>query len=129
MIDEMKPCCKWTDDCQGKKDYDGRLLSVSTRYWPGVGGGAMTFDTRTGFIGEAPYGQRPSATAAIVLNYGEPDQYGYGDSIDLAKADFEADTEAEVKSQVEAWVQKQFDDIRRLLASHYANPPEHKREG
>ena len=25
---------KWKEDCQGKRDYDGALLSVSTRAWP-----------------------------------------------------------------------------------------------
>ena len=29
---------KWTNDCQGKKDYDGPILEVSTRYWPRGGG-------------------------------------------------------------------------------------------
>ena len=31
---QFKLVARWTDDCQGKKDFDGRLLSYSTRYWP-----------------------------------------------------------------------------------------------
>lgn len=38
----MKIDAKWTPDCQGKKDYDGQILSISTRYWPS-GGGFATF--------------------------------------------------------------------------------------
>lgn len=112
----MKPCVAWTNDCQGKKDYDGRLLSISTRYWPGPGGGgATTFDSRTGEFGTAPYGPRPKAHAAIHLNHDEPDQYGYGDYAIWREADFEAETEAEVKALVERWVQDRFDEVRALL--------------
>ena len=25
---------EWTDDCQGKKDYDGDVLAITTRCWP-----------------------------------------------------------------------------------------------
>ena len=35
----MQPYAMWTDDCQGKKDYDGNMVSISTRYWPGPSGG------------------------------------------------------------------------------------------
>ena len=34
----MNVPAKWTDDCQGKKDYDGKILCLSTRYWPRGGG-------------------------------------------------------------------------------------------
>lgn len=120
MGEQLVPCAKWQDDCQGKKDYDGRLISISTRYWPGPdGGSAMTFDSATGQIGEAPYGSKPSAKASILLNHGEPDQYGYGDYTDLAEAEFEGDTEADVKAKVEVWVLEQFNVIHKLIADHY----------
>lgn len=91
------PCAKWTDDCQGKKDYDGRLLSISTRYWP------------TG------YSAQPSAHTAIHINWGEPDQYGYGDYTVLRSAEFTAQTEDEVKTLVEAWVKEQMTNIVKKL--------------
>lgn len=25
---------KWTNDCQGKMDYDGEVVSINTRLWP-----------------------------------------------------------------------------------------------
>lgn len=121
MTQDFEPCAAWTPDCQGKWDYDGRLLSISTRYYPGPeGGGAMTFDTATSAFGTLPYGPRPHAHAAIHLNHGEPDRYGYGDYLVLREAEFDADTEAEVKALVEAWVTAQVNDIARLLAR--ANP-------
>jgi hypothetical protein len=49
MTDEYKEAIeegiggiKWRNDCQGKKDYDGRIVHVSSRYWP-RGGGYFTF--------------------------------------------------------------------------------------
>lgn len=96
---DMKPCAAWSDDYGGKQDYDGRLLSISTRYWPG-------FKSRDG---------RPSAKASIVLNHGEPDQYGFNDYAVWREREFSAETEAEVKAAVEAWVQEQFDEVRSLL--------------
>lgn len=29
---------RWTDDCQGKKDFDGTIIDISSRYWPRGGG-------------------------------------------------------------------------------------------
>ena len=112
----LRPCAKWTPDCQGKQDYDGRLLSISVRYWPGPdGGGGMTFDAATGVIGSAPYGHEPSAHAAIVLNHGEPDEYGYGEEATWREKAFSGPTEAAVKTMVEDWVRGQFNELRRLL--------------
>lgn len=115
-MDMIEPCAAWSDDCQGKKDYDGRLLSISTRYWPGPsGGGCMTFDTSTGQIGTAAYGPKPRANAAIVINHGAPDQNGCGDYTELCEAEFSGDTEAEVKAKVEAWVKEKANAIVAVL--------------
>lgn len=113
---DLRPCAEWTPDCHGKQDYDGRLLSISVRYWPGPeGGGAMTFDTATRVIGTAPYGQEPSAHAAIVLNHGQPDEYGYGEEVPWREKEFSGPTEDAVKAMVEDWVRGQFNEVRRLL--------------
>lgn len=112
----MRPCAKWTDDCQGKKDYDGRLIDISTRYWP-RGGGFSKYDTLTGQWEEndARPGIKPSAAASILLRHGEPDEHGYGEYEDLVEQRFEAETEAEVKALVEAWVQARFDEVAATL--------------
>jgi hypothetical protein len=120
MIEPLKPltpCAKWKNDCQGKKDYDGRLLSISARYWP-AGGGFHVFDGSDFRLSTHP-DIKPSAAASIVLNYGEPDENGYGDSLTITRQYFEADTEAEVKSQVEAWGRARFDEIGGMLVEKY----------
>jgi hypothetical protein len=112
----MQPCAAWSNDCQGKKDYDGRLLDISTRYWPGpAGGGTMTFNSANGEIETLPYGPRPSATSSILLRHGAPDENGYGDYLVWRSADFEGETEADVKSKVEAWVAQQMADVISAL--------------
>lgn len=114
----LTPCAKWTPDCQGKQDYDGRLISISTRYWP-QGGGFYVLTPRRVEGNEARPEIRPSATASILLNYGKPDEFGFGEYITLAERGFEADTEADTKALVEAWVTEQFASISRLVATHY----------
>ena len=112
----MQPCAAWSDDCQGKKDYDGRLLDISTRYWPGpAGGGSMTFNTGAQEFGARPYGPKPSAKSSILLRHGEPDEYGYGDYLVWREQEFEADTEADVKAKVETWVAQQMVDVIAAL--------------
>jgi hypothetical protein len=101
------PCAQWTDDCQGKKNYDGRLLSISTSYRPA----------------ELSKDNRPSARSSIHLDHGKPDSYGYGYYLNVAEQEFVADTEAEVKAAVEVWVQAQFDRIVRLLGMDQGTAP------
>ena len=110
-----RPCAKWTPDCQGKWDYDGRLISISCRYWP-RGGGSMVFANGQEQLLDRLI--KPSATASILLNHSEPDECGYGESRELATADFEAETEAEVKTQVEAWVACQFQGVVQAVNDH-----------
>lgn len=98
------PCAKWTPDCQGKWDYDGPLISISCRYWP-RGGGFWVFGG-----GQLPE-ILPSAVASIHLNHGTPDENDDSDYSELAKQEFEADTEAEVKAQVEAWVAEKVQQV------------------
>jgi hypothetical protein len=118
---ERTPCATWTPDCQGKQDYDGRLISISTRYWP-RGGGMFFFSTSEPGKGLRQINDmaiKPSAHAAISLNFGEPDENGFGDYLDIVEQRFEGDTEAEVKVQVERWVKERFDEISVILMNHY----------
>lgn len=117
----MKLAANWTNDCQGKKDFDGSIVRISTRYWP-RGGGVSIWDGRD-FRTNSDQTIRPSATAAIVLCHGEPREGSpYGDYTDLAEREFSGDTFEEVAQQVEVWGQEQFDKIRNLLASAFASP-------
>ena len=123
----LRACARWINDCQGKKSYNGRLISISTRYWPGAssGEGSLVFDNtpkvppRDIKFETLPYGRNPSAHSSIVLNCGEPDEDGYGEEQELVEKKFEAETEAEVKAQVEAWVHEQFIQIHLVLTNHF----------
>lgn len=114
----MTPSATWTDDCQGKKDYDGPLLSICTRYWPSAqeqaAGNHVNLLTPAGNWVSHPYESsgRPSATASIILNHGDPELQAY---TTWREQDFVADTQEEVKRQVEEWVQEQFNTICWLL--------------
>lgn len=89
----MKLYAQWMPDCQGKQDFDGPLISVSTRYWPDF-----------------------TAHSSIILRLGpkQPNDGG-GDYLVWRDRKFSGDTEAEVKSQVEAWAKMQMEDIVGLL--------------
>lgn len=115
---------QWRDDCQGKKDYDGEILSISSRYWP-RGGGMDIFDFDTPELGLQGNDMRPevkpSAHSSLMLRYKDSD--GDGDDLTLAEAEFEAETQEEVQAQVEAWAQKQMDRAVALLRNEF-NPKE-----
>lgn len=114
LISQLKLSAKWTDDCQGKKDYDANIIELSTRYWPS-GGGFTLLNANTGEWQEnedRPY-IKPSAKANIIIRHGN------NNYIDLATFEVEANTEEEVKAAVEKWAAKQFEDITSLLITHY----------
>lgn len=116
----MKLNAKWTNDCQGKQDYDGDILSISTRYYPGPGGGGF-LAVETGPEGAKmwtePYGPRPQAHSSLLLWDLDSDE----DGKELAEASFEADTEAEVKAQVEAWAQEQMGRAVKALLAEFSD--------
>jgi hypothetical protein len=110
----VKPNIEWTPDCSGKWDYDGHIISISTRYWPAGGG----FHVSNGgvFVDSAEIFPhiKPSAHARIVLRCA-----GYDESLDLIGKEFEAGTEAEVKAQVESWVQEQFERVAAAMQAEF----------
>jgi hypothetical protein len=115
---QIKPYAMWTSDCQGKQDFDGPILSVSTRYWPGPEGGSALC-VSGGAVTKVPYAPTPSAHSSILLSLGPREEDdGGGHYLVWREANFEAHTEAEVKSKVEAWVKLQLDDIVRLILSN-----------
>jgi hypothetical protein len=109
---------QWTNDCQGKKDFDGALVMLSTRYWPRGGGfsvllpGAREF-VDSGTLNDSP----PSAHATIYL--GSTANEFYGDAVELIDVHVEAGTEDLVKAQVEAWAAEQFQRIGRALRREF----------
>ena len=75
----------WQYDCCGKWDYDCNLVFLSSRYWPGVGGGT------------------PSAVASILI--GDPKNGPYEHMI---REEFTGETEKEVMGRVEAAIRREF---------------------
>lgn len=97
---------RWTDDCQGKKDFDGEIIKVSTRYWP-AGGGFHLLDSN-GFQGNESRPEiKPSAKSGIFLN----DE----DETELASREFEGETEDDVMRQVETWVNEHSSRIMKVV--------------
>lgn len=116
FIKNFAPCAMWSSDCQGKKDYDGRFLSISCRYYPGKDqpGGSLVSDG--GKFTTLPYGDKPSAYVGIVLNHGTPDEPdGYQDYIKLVEAEITGEDEADTKAKVEAWVVERCREILTVL--------------
>ena len=118
---DMGPAARWTPDCQGKWDYDGRLISISTLYWP-QGGGYHISDGKGDFrpsIEMYPL-VRPSAHSSIHINCGEPDENGFNSPYaHLVEKDFEADTQGEVRAAVEQWVAEQYARIVKCVLVEY----------
>jgi hypothetical protein len=119
----------WTDDCQGKKDYDGSLVTLSVRYWP-RGGSALVVERVGGHVqmteGSDPGRQRripPSAHATIYL--GSTRDEFYDAAVKLTEISVEAETEADVKEQVEAWAITQFLRIQRALQAEFSSTEPH----
>jgi hypothetical protein len=107
---------QWADDCCGKKDYDGDIISISTRYWPRGGGHGFMFDTNHPERGcqDIKNDEPPSACSSLILLI-----KGYPDFITLAEKRFVADTPEEVQAQVERWAQKQMNRLIWILRLFY----------
>jgi len=99
------------NDCQGKKDYDGNILSISTRYWPAGGGLAVIIPGR-GLV-ENPFDCKPSARSSLILHYSD-DEY-----ITLTESEFEGETFEDVSKQVELWAQMQMNAVVELLKREF----------
>lgn len=118
MNDEpLKHHAAWTDDCQGKKDYDGEAVGISTRYWPGYHTMFNTAEPQKGFQRVKTGG--PHAHSALVIRHAPIEGEEYSEWLTLVEKDFEGQTEADVKRQVEAWVQEQFERMTRALRAEF----------
>jgi len=99
---------EWTKDCGGKMDFDADIVELSCRYYP-LG---WCGDIVAGGEGPRP-DIKPHASCSILFHHHE-------DDIELAKAEFESETQEEVQMQVEQWAQNQFNVIAGVLAIHFS---------
>ncbi len=101
----------WTPDCQGKQDFDGPIIEINTRYWPESW--IDEFDTIEGWV---KVKSKPSAHSEIILRDREEDH-----DKTIIDGYFVAETEDEVKKQVEDWANKQHRkmvDLMNILREH-----------
>jgi hypothetical protein len=121
---ELKLAAEWTNDCQGKKDYDGDIVGISTRYWPRGGGFNLYRKLESGLFIEEPRDDsiKPSAGASLVIWYGLPDCDR--DDIVLASEKFEGETFEEVARQVESWAQEQMNRVVSILLREFGVSPD-----
>ncbi len=118
----ITPCvvARWTDDCQGKKDFDGSVVELSTRYWPGANSGygvTLLSMAHNGHVREelVPHGSRHHAHTSICLVRGTG-----GDLLTLAGEHFFGDSFDEVKLAVEAWAQRMVARVWRTVIAEFA---------
>jgi hypothetical protein len=113
----MKPNLQWTDDCSGKKDYDGSILKIFTRYWPRGGGYfVVNNDPHRGLSIEDNEHRpevKPSAVSELAI------QLADDDLIVLTSSNFDGESFEEVQEKVEAWVLDQFQRAVAALRSEF----------
>lgn len=102
----------WENDCQGKKDYDAELVSLSTRYWPRGGGFSAIIDGKWEDNEHRPH-IKPSAKSAILLRL--PDN----EYVEIAAREFKGESFEEVKEQVEQWAEEQYAKIWSAVCSAF----------
>lgn len=97
-MDDLKVPAAWQRDCGSKWDYDGRLVSLSTRYW----------------------GDR---TAKATIYLGSTQDAYYDDAVPLIEKEFSGQTREEVHRAVELWAKEQFSRIANALRREFAATP------
>lgn len=120
MAEPYRLDATWTDDAQGKKDYDGPILTISTRYWPRGGGFLVVNRTPTRITIEDDTHRRdikPSAKSSLCLCIA-----GYPESVTLTSQSFEGETFEEVAHQVETWAQATMDHVVAVLRQAFPAP-------
>ncbi len=100
----------WTDDCQGKKNYDGQIISIQSRFWP-------TIDLTNPDVRRI----LPSAKAAICIHFKSKQKSGEmtENQIILIEREFEDQSEEVVKEQVEVFCEYEFMKIANILSKFY----------
>jgi hypothetical protein len=114
----MQLNAKWTNDCQGKKDFDGDIVSISTRYWP-RGGGMMILNVDQNGAHWLPPDEsiRPHAHSSLLVRHDE------SEPLMLIERHFEGETFEEIALQVEAWAQEQMDRAVAALLTEFDSHP------
>jgi hypothetical protein len=116
ITEPIRPPCLWTNDCSGKQNYDGRLLWVSTRYWPDFTAHCSIHLCMA--PAQWPEPNDPNHEVEALYN---------DDYVTVADAYFKGDNKAEVQRAVEEWVAWHQARIKTSLADIYQHPWEDER--
>lgn len=119
MTSEKRVPATWTDDCSGKKDFDGEIIAISTRYWP-QGGGFHIYDGVNFY--QNTKGSPPSAKSSFLLR-ASPDEDGSDEPTTLVSKKFEGDSFESVRAQVEEWAEGQYVRIVSALLREFLPGP------
>jgi hypothetical protein len=114
----MKINARWMNDCGGKKDFDGNLVSISTRYWPEDGGFYVITDER-GLRKNDILGPCEAHATIGLRERGAEEDDEYGRLHKLTDETFTGDSYEAVRVQVEAWAQKQMDRVEEALRREF----------
>lgn len=120
----LKPrvVAEWTLDCGGKKSFDGEVVVLSSRYWPGghwpAGSIVVTPKDHNGhqYMNAEPYTRRHHAHTSICLVKGIQ-----GDHVQVADEHFFGDSFDEVKVAVEAWASVMVARVWRAVIAEFAS--------
>ena len=104
-ISELSLDAEWKDDCQGKKDFDGNILLLSTRFY------SESYHLRWP-------AKRKMASAASGLYFAAKIN-DESEWITLYKKEFEGATDSEVKKAVEDWTKSVFQEISQVVIDHF----------
>lgn len=105
----------WVDDETGIKHYDGDILFITTRFLPR---NSIEYNNYIKQSIKRPIRikqLKPSATSSLILRY---DSHLF---IELITENFTGNNEEEVKQAVEAWSQRQMDQVIDLLRTRFKN--------
>jgi hypothetical protein len=100
---------EWKPDCCGKQSCDNEVACVDLRFYP-RGGGFFTLSEGSNELkgGETRQHIPPSATGVVWL--GEER---------IIEAEFDAETEAEVKSLAEAWAKEHLQRVVKAVKAEF----------
>lgn len=88
---------EWTHDCQGKMDYDGTLVYVTSRTYP-----------RFYHAGDGPHHGKTLATGSSTF------MIGY---TEVLSKEFHAETQEEVNAAITVWVREHLGKIEAAVRS------------
>jgi hypothetical protein len=100
---------EWKPDCCGKQSCDNEAVSVDLRYYPRGGGFFTLSDGSNELKGDETRPHIPPSVTGVVW-LGEDR---------MIEAEFDAETEAEVKALADAWAKEQLQRVVKAVKAEF----------